>query len=182
MFEETYVESAWHALYTRHQHEKRVAECLAGKGHTVYAPTYPALHRWKDRMKWVSLPLYPCYVFVKGGLERKLEIITTPGVFSIVGTSGGPSPIPDVDIESVRRILESRSQVEPYPYLNCGDRVRIAHGPLEGIEGILVRKKGSYRLVLSVELLRKSVAVEVEEASVEKLESFRSEFLAPVLA
>lgn len=181
MYEGQRSEPKWHALYTKHQHEKRVAEHLSARGHEVFLPAYSVLHRWKDRMKLVSLPLFPCYVFINNSLERKLDIVTAPGVFSIVGTSEGASSIPDAEIESIRRILESRSQVEPYPYLNCGDRVRIVYGTLEGIEGILVRKKSSCRLVLSVELLKKSVAVDVDEASVEKVESFRREAFASAL-
>lgn len=132
-------------------------------------------------MKSVSLPLYPCYVFIKGGLERKLDIVTTPGVFSIVGTSVGPSSIPDDEIDSIRRILDSRVQVEPYPYLKYGDRVRIVYGPLEGIEGIFVRQKNSCRLVISVELLEKSIAVEVEETSVERVDVSPRDLFTPAL-
>jgi transcription antitermination factor NusG len=160
--------TAWYALYTRHQHEKTVADILSRKGFEIFLPLYSTIHRWKDRNKQLSLPLYPGYVFVYDNLERKLPILTTPGVHSIVGMAGCPEPIPDSEIHAVRRILESSLAVEPHPYLRCGDRVRVLMGPLEGIEGILVRKKNDFRLVLSVEMLMKSVAVEIDAALVER--------------
>lgn len=165
------LDRTWYALYTRHQHEKTVAELLSMKGFEVFLPLYSAVHRWNDRTKRLSLPLFPSYVFLRDQLDRRLQILTTPGVYSIVGTGGHFSPIPDVEIEAVRRVVESSIPVEPYPFLRCGDWVRVKSGPLEGIEGILMRKKNSLRLVLSVELLMKSVAVEVDAFMVEPLHS-----------
>lgn len=157
----------WHALYTRHQHEKTVAELLSNKGFETFLPLYSAVHRWKDRNKVLSLPLYPSYVFLRGGLGRRLAILTTPGVMGVVGFAGRPSTIPDAEIEAVRQVIRSRLSVEPHPFLKCGDWVRVKSGALEGIEGLLVRKKNLYRLVLSVELLQKSVSVEVDASAVE---------------
>jgi len=162
------LEPAWYALYTRHQHEKTVAHILSRKGFEVFLPLYTTVHRWKDRQKRLSLPLYPSYVFLRDSLERKLQILTTPGLHSIVGTADGPQPIPDYEIDAVKRVIESSVAVEPHPFLQCGDRVRVLGGPLEGIEGILVRKKNSFRLVLSVEMLMKSIAVEVDASLVER--------------
>jgi transcription antitermination factor NusG len=162
------LEPAWYALYTRHQHEKTVADILSRKGFEVFLPLYSTVHRWKDRQKQLSLPLYPSYVFLRDNLERKLQILTTPGFHSIVGTADGPKPIPDYEIDAVKRVIEGSLAVEPHPFLRCGDRVRVLGGPLEGIEGILVRKKNSLRLVLSVEMLMKSVAVEVDASLVER--------------
>ncbi len=164
----------WYALYTRHQHEKTVAGFLSNKGFEVFLPLYSVVHQWKDRAKHLSLPLYPCYVFLRGGLDRRLQILTTPGVHGVVGTSDGPSPIPDAEIDAVRQVVESPLRVEPHPFLKCGDRVRVKSGPLQGIEGILARNKNLFRLVLSVELLQKSVAVEVDISVVEPLDG-RSE-------
>jgi transcription antitermination factor NusG len=161
-------ETAWYALYIRHQHEKTVADILSRKGFEVFLPLYSAIHRWKDRNKQLSLPLYPGYVFVYDDLARKLPILTTPGVHSIVGMAGCPEPIPDFEILAVKRVMESSLAVEPHPFLQCGDRVRVLRGPLEGIVGILVRKKNAFRLVLSVEMLMKSVAVEIDAALVER--------------
>lgn len=161
--------SWWHALYTRHQHEKVVTQALAGKGFEVYLPQHLAVHRWKDRQKHVLLPLFPNYVFIRGGLDRMLSIVTTPGVHSLVSWGARPAGIPSEEIEAVRRLVESPLPVEPHPFLQCGERVRIMRGPLEGIEGILVRKTRGFRLVLSVEMLSKSAAVEVDVSMVEQV-------------
>jgi transcription antitermination factor NusG len=115
------------------------------------------------------LPLYPGYVFLRDRLNCKLHILTTPGVHSIVGTAGGPEPIPEFEIDAVKRIIESSLAVEPHPFLRCGDWARVTRGPLEGIEGFLLRKKNAYRLVLSVEMLMKSVAVEIDASMVERI-------------
>jgi len=159
----------WHALYTRHQHENVVAQALSGKGFEVFLPQYRTVHRWKDRQKDLLLPLFPNYVFIHGGLDRMLNIVTTPGVHSLISWGGRPADIPSEEIEAVRRLVESPLQVEPHPFLKCGDRVRIKSGPLEGIEGILVRKTRGFRLVLSVEMLSKSAAVEVDVSMVERV-------------
>jgi transcription antitermination factor NusG len=161
--------SSWHALYTRHQHEKMVAQALACKGFEVFLPQYRTVHRWKDRKKELLLPLFPNYVFIRGGLDRMLILVTTPGIHWLVSWGGRPADIPLQEIEAVRRLVESSLQVEPHPFLKCGDRVRIKSGPLEGIEGILVRKTRGFRLVLSVEMLSKSAAVEVDVSMVERL-------------
>ena len=157
----------WHAIHIRHQHEKAVAETLTKERFDIFLPLYSAVHRWKDRTKHLSLPLFPCYVFVRGGLERKLQIVQTPGVHGLVGTAGLPAVIPDEDIEAIRRALDSHSTIEPFPYLKVGDRVRIIAGPLLGLEGILVRKQDQFRIVLSIDMLGRSVAVEVDPAIVE---------------
>ena len=158
---------AWYAVHTQYQHEKAVARILAQKGFDIFLPVYDVAHRWKDRTIKLSLPLFPCYVFIQGGLDRRLRVLNTPGVFGFVGWSGRAAPIPEEEIEAVLRTMESLLKVEPHPFLKCGDRVRVRSGPLEGTEGILVRKKNLFRLVLSVEMLQKSVAVEVDVTSVE---------------
>jgi transcription antitermination factor NusG len=157
----------WYALHTNYQHEKAVARILTQKGFDVFLPLYDVAHRWKDRTKQLSLPLFPCYVFLQGGLDRRLEVLNTPGVFGFVGWSGRAAAIPEAEIEAVLRLIESSLKVEPHPFLKCGDWVRVKSGPLQGIEGILVRKKNLFRLVLSVEMLQKSVAVEVDVTAVE---------------
>ena len=158
----------WHALYTRHQHEKAVASILKGKGFDVFLPLYSAVHRWQDRAKELSLPLFPCYVFVRGGLDRRADVLATPGVHSFVPRQGPAADVPEAEIEAVRRLVVRSNGVEPHPYLRCGEWVRVKSGPLEGLEGILTRKKNLFRLVLSVELLEKSVAVEVSASMVER--------------
>ena len=170
-------------MYTRHQHEKVVAQGLISKGFEVFLPQYRAVHQWKDRQKEVLLPLFPNYVFINGGLDRMLSIVTTPGIHSLVTWGARPAVIPVEEIEAVRRLVNSPLNVEPYPFLKCGDRVRIKSGPLEGIEGILVRKTRGVRLVLSVEMLSQSAAVEVDIMVVERLRASganRKEFSAMV--
>ena len=164
---------AWYALYTRHQHEKTVAQILNSKGFETLLPLYPAARRWADRTKLLFLPLFPCYVFINAGLERRLAIMMTPGVHSLVSNAGEPAAIPSEEIDAVRRAVESGARVEPHPLLKCGDWVRVKCGPLTGIEGILVRKKNLYRLVLSVEMLGKAVAVEVDAFLVERVSGNR---------
>jgi transcription antitermination factor NusG len=161
--------STWYALYTRHQHEKTVAHILTNKGFEILLPLYSVARRWKDRTKLLSLPLFPCYVFLNRGLERRTDIMTTPGIHSIVSNGGRPAAIPTAEIDAVRRAVESGSRLEPHPLLKCGDWVRVKCGPLERIEGILVRKKNLYRLVLSVEMLGKAAAVEIDAFLVERL-------------
>jgi len=159
----------WYAVYTRYQHEKVIARLLSEKGFEVFLPLYKTVRRWKDRTKQLSLPLFPCYLFLRGGLERRLDIVTPPGIHNLVGVGNCPAIIPTGEIEAVRRALAGGPLVEPCPFVRCGDWVRITRGPLEGIEGILIRKKNSFRLVLSVELLEKSVAVEVDASLVERV-------------
>jgi len=161
----------WYALYTRHQHEKAVARILSNKGHDVFLPLYGAAHRWQDRTRQLSLPLFPCYVFLRGGLDRQLQILTTPGVYTIVGWAGRPAVIPQAEIDAVRQLVESFLRVEPHPFLKCGDRVRVKSGSLQGLEGILVRKKNVFRLVISVEMLGRSAAVEVDRSCLERVSS-----------
>ena len=163
--------SAWHVVYTRHQHEKAVDQILASKGFTTFLPLYRSVRRWKDRIKVLSLPLFPSYIFVNGGLERHLDIMTTPGIHALVSTAGEPATVPLAEIEAIRRATESGAEVEPHPFLKCGDWVQVKCGPLAGLQGILVRKKNLYRLVLSVEMLGKAAAVEIDAFLVEKLNS-----------
>jgi transcription antitermination factor NusG len=163
------VEARWHALYTRHQHERLVAYALTSKGFDIFLPQYRAIHRWKDRRKELELPLFPNYVFIRGGLDRMLNILTTPGVHSLVAWGGRPADIPQHEIDAVRRLVESPLRIQQHPFIKCGDRVRIISGPLEGIEGILIRSKSAYRLVLSVEMLARSASVEVDASMVERV-------------
>src|ERR1700674_4182423 len=98
-----FCESSWYAIYTRHQHEKMVAQILTSKGFETFLPLYETTHHWKDRTKALSLPLFPCYVFLKGGIERRLQILTTPGIYGLVSSAGQPAAIPDIEIEAIRR-------------------------------------------------------------------------------
>jgi transcription antitermination factor NusG len=160
---------SWCAIYTRHQHEKVIAQILSAKGIEVFLPLYNTTRNWKDRTVQLSLPLFPCYLFLRGIAGGRIEVVTTPGIVSILGINGEPARIPEAEIESVRRAIEWGNRVEPHPFLRCGDRVRVKSGPLQGLEGILVRKKNFYRLVLSVEILERSAAVEVDVSAVERV-------------
>ncbi len=159
----------WYAVCTRHQHEKNAARILEYKEFEVFLPLYKARHRWKDRIKEVSVPLFPGYLFVREGLKRWLAILTTPGVSSIVSCGDQPAAIPFSEIEGIKRVVESTLRVEPHPFLRSGDWVRIKYGPIAGVEGILLRQKNIARLVLSVEMLGKSAAVEVDATDVERM-------------
>jgi transcription antitermination factor NusG len=167
-------DSSWYALYTRHQHEKIVDQILTNKGFNTFLPLYATTHKWKDRTKALTLPLFPCYVFLKGGIERRLQILTTPGVHGLVSSAGQPATIPDIEIEAIRRVVKSGARVEAHPYLKCGNWVRVKDGPLTGIEGILVRKKNISRLVLSVEILGTAAAIEVAALQVEAIDTPRN--------
>ena len=157
----------WWALYTRHQHEKVVADGLLAKGFEVFLPVYESVRLWKDRKKTIALPLFPCYVFVRGGLDRRHLVVTTPGVHSILSCGGHVATIPETEIAAIQRSITGSLRMEPHPFLNCGDRVRVVRGPLEGVAGILLRKKSFCRLILSVETLSRSIAVEINASDVE---------------
>jgi transcription antitermination factor NusG len=161
------LEAPWYAIYTRHQHEKTVAQILNSKGFDTFLPLYATTHNWKDRKKTLLLPLFPCYVFLKRDIDRRLQILTTPGIYGLVSSGGQPAAIPHFEIEAIRRVVESGVPVEAHPYLQCGNRVRVKCGSLAGIEGILVRKKNISRLVLSVEILGTAAAIEVSAFQVE---------------
>jgi transcription antitermination factor NusG len=158
---------AWWALYTRHQHEKVVAEMLEAKGVEVFLPLYESVRRWKDRQKVLALPLFPCYVFVRGQADRRLQMVSTPGVHMILTHGERMAAIPESEIEAIRRSVGGSYRVEPHPFLKVGERVRVIRGSLQGVEGILARKKGLYRLILSVSMLAQSVAVEIAACDVE---------------
>lgn len=159
----------WYALFTRYQHEKPVAFALLNKGYDVFLPLYSSVRRWQDRDKQLWLPLFPSYLFIKGGLERQLQILTTPGVIHIVGCAGRPAVVPHHQLNAVRQMIESNMRVETHPYLQCGDRVRVKTGPLMGLEGILARQKGIARLVVSMEMLGRAAAVEIAVSNVERI-------------
>jgi len=162
-------QSAWYAIYVKHQHEKKAADHLARKGFEILLPIYRSVRRWKDRNKTVFLPLFPCYLFVRMELSRKIDVLRTPGVFWLVESGGCACPIPECDIEAINRIIHSQAQIAPHPFLKNGQRVRVRHGSLEGVEGILARFKNQHRVVITVEPLQKAFAVEVDLAAVESV-------------
>jgi transcription antitermination factor NusG len=161
----------WWAVYTRHQHEKVVAEALAAKDFEVFLPLYESTRRWKDRNKVLSLPLFPCYLFVRSSLDRKLHVATTPGVHMILTRGERVAVVPNAEIAAIQRAVGGSFSVEPFPFLKCGTRVRVIRGALEGVEGLLIRKKSKFRLILSVDMLAQSVAVEVQACDVKACDS-----------
>jgi transcription antitermination factor NusG len=163
--------SSWCALHTRHQHEKTVATILGGKGFEVFLPTYRSVHRWKDRNKELTLPLFPGYLFFVDEAERRVPVLSTPGVHGIVKSGTSPAVIPEHEIAGIRRMVESSLRVEPHPFLNAGDLARVKGGPLAGLEGIVSHWKGAFRLVLSLEMLGRSAAVEIDSCIIERVSS-----------
>lgn len=172
-------EEGWWAIYTRHQHEKTAAEMLRAKGCDVFLPLYQVIRRWKDRKVNLSLPLFPCYLFVRAEARQRLAVVMTPGVHMIVGHGERLAVVAPEEIGALQRAVEGPFRVEPHPYLQCGQRVRVTRGALEGVEGILVRKKNLCRLVLSVDMLARSAAVEVEAGDVALAAPARNRLFSP---
>jgi len=139
---------------------------LESKGFEAFFPSYESVRKWKDRRKVISLPLFPCYVFVRGAIERRLPVLTTPGVHMLITSGEQVATVPEQEIEAIRRTVQAQIGVEPHPFVRCGERVRVVRGSLEGVEGVLARKKNLYRLILSVEMLAQSVAVEIDAQDV----------------
>jgi transcription antitermination factor NusG len=160
-------ETHWYAITVYPRHEKQVVKQLEGRGVRSFVPTYRSVRRWKDRRKELDLVLFPGYAFVELALCSRLAVLTVPGVVRFVTFHGQPAALCEREIQSLRSSLTSGTRVAPHPYLQKGRRVRVARGPLAGIEGILVRRKEHFRLVLSVDLIMKSVALEVDESEVE---------------
>jgi transcription antitermination factor NusG len=156
----------WYAVRVRQRTEKLTAQLLEQKEYRPFLPTYVLKRRWSDRVKIVDQPLFPGYLFCKLDPRVRLPVLTTPGVISIVGAGNQPMPISDAELDAVRRIVGSAAAAEPWPYLQCGDKVTISDGPLRGVEGILVVVKDCCRMVVSITLLRRSVAVEVDSQAV----------------
>jgi transcription antitermination factor NusG len=153
----------WYAVQTRSRHEKMVARQLRGRGIKTFLPLTLQLRKWSDRRKLVESPLFPGYAFVHLAYEpqARLGVLSTDGVVNFVGAQGHGNPIPDEQIESVQNVLENKIPCESHPYLQVGQRVRIRGGSLEGTQGILVGTRGDHRLVISVELIQRSVAIQV---------------------
>ena len=159
----------WIAAYTRSRHEMAVASQFQQKGLDSLLPTYRRLSRWSDRIRRVETPLFPGYVFVRVVEGEHRRVLQTGGVLSIVCRSGRPAPLSDAEVDKLRICTANPAAVEPHPYLKVGQRVRVKHGPFRGWEGVLVEKKNSTRLVLTVEQIMKSVSIDLSGADVEPL-------------
>jgi transcription antitermination factor NusG len=162
----------WFAVYTSPRHEKRVSHYMDLREIEHYLPLYQTLRKWNNGLKvTLDLPLFPGYIFVHIGQRERVRVLQVPGVLSIVGGTGGhPASMPEAEINALRTGLPLRN-AEPHPLLTVGQRVRIRSGALAGMEGLMVRRKNSLRVVLTMELIQRSVAVEVDETELEILDS-----------
>jgi transcription antitermination factor NusG len=154
-------EKCWYALHIRARHEKKVAVRLEEQGITVFSPTISEVHRWTDRNVRIQRPLFPCYAFVNilPSKQDRLSVLTTRGVLGLVGTSGIGIPIPNKEIEDIRTLLASDAACTPCPFLKVGTRVRIRGGAMDGVEGVLVTQNVDQSLVVSIELIQRSISV-----------------------
>lgn len=160
-------EPQWYTAYTCAHHEKRIAGHLSGRLIEHFLPLYQTARRWKDRTKVIESPLFPSYIFVRIDIKNRLQVLGIPGVVRLVGFNGSPAALPEEQINVLRKGLAQNPKAEPCRYFSAGRSVRVKSGPFEGLEGTLVRHKGNFRIVLSIELIRRSVFVDVDKASIE---------------
>ncbi len=157
----------WYALRVRSRHESTVATHLHARGYESFLPLYKCRRRWSDRFKEIDLPLFAGYVFCRFNLLNRLPVLAVPGVVHVVGIGRNPVPIDATEIAAIQTAVKSGLPREPWPFLEIGHRVKITHGPFCGVEGILLGFRGNQRLVLSVTLLQRSVAVQVDASWVQ---------------
>jgi transcriptional antiterminator NusG len=165
----------WFALRLRSNYERLAGAHLRERGYEQFAPSYKVEKRWSDRVKQIDQFLFPGYIFCRFDPNNRLPILTVPGVVDVVGLGKTPQHIPEDEIERVRRMVDSGVFVTPYPYMAVGQAVLIEHGPLSGLEGILAEVKGKTRLVVSVNLLRRSVSAEVDRHSIRPIARLSSD-------
>ena len=157
----------WYAVVVFPRHEKVVGEYLTRRGVNFLLPLYRSVRRWKDRRKQLELALFPGYIFVNLDLRDRLQVLESPSVARFVSFQGQPAPVEDSEIRSLATALTAGLGATPHPYIREGKRARVVRGPLAGAEGLIMRRKDRYRLVLSIELIMRSVMLEVDEADVE---------------
>lgn len=157
----------WFAAYTQPNHEKTIARQLTERAISHYLPLYESVRQWKDRKVRLEMPLFPGYVFVRICIQKRLSVIQVPSIIRLVGFGSEPAAIPEPELAAIRTCLDHNCRMEPHRLLQVGQRARVTRGALAGIEGILLRRKGIARLVLSVGLIMRAVAVEVEISDVE---------------
>jgi transcription antitermination factor NusG len=168
-YEQPHCDKRWVALYTASRHEKQVHRQLADKNTDAFLPLYSARREWKKRKSVdIDLPLFPNYVFARIAREQRAGVLGTPGVFSIVGSSREAWELPEREVEALRSAASQR-KLEPHPYLVVGERARVRSGPLAGLEGVIIRKKKNLQIVMSLDQIMRSVAIEVEAHEVEPL-------------
>jgi transcription elongation factor/antiterminator RfaH len=161
----------WYALYTKPRHERRVISHLLQEGFRTFLPEIERWSRRKDRKKRIVVPLFPGYLFINADLKgnTRLKVIKTNGVVRILGINGIPVRVPENQIESIQKIVETNTVVYSHRYLKRGRTVRVVAGPLEGIDGIFLSEKGNGKLVVSVEILHRSVSVDIDETDIEPI-------------
>lgn len=159
----------WYAAYTRPRHEKKVAEQLERKAVETFLPVYETIRKWRNGRHRIQLPLFPGYTFVRISLKDRLEVLRVPGVVNLVGSNGTPAALQEGELMSLRRALSLGKSAEPHPFLTEGHRVRITSGPFSGLQGVLKRRKGQCCVVVSLELIQRSVLVELDSAELEPL-------------
>lgn len=154
-------------MHVRSRHEKAVAAALRNKGFEEFLPLFKSRRRWGQRIVEIELPLFPGYVFCRfDSGERRVPVATTPGVMGIVGFGGKAVPLDDAEMAGIQRVIELGIAAEPWKYMAAGQRVRIEHGALAGLEGIFVKARKKHRLLLSLTLLQRAVSIQVDSASV----------------
>jgi transcription antitermination factor NusG len=166
MPENTTPAQKWYALTVQHQHERQTEKALQSKGLETLVPLYRSRRQWSDRVKEVELPLFAGYVLCRFAIAGRREVLDTPGVATIVGFGGTMASLEDSEIAGIQRMLASKLPLAPWPYLKAGDRVRVEHGAMRGVEGTLLRIKDALHLVIGVELLQRSIAVEVDRDAI----------------
>ncbi len=170
----------WFALQVRSRYENIVTAHLNGMSYESFLPLYMCRRRWSDRFKEIECPLFPGYVFCRLNPLNRLPILMIPGVFLIVGMGKTPIPIDEAEIAAIQSAVKSGLPSQPWPFVQIGQMVRIEHGPLCGLEGVLLDFRGRHRLVLSVTLLQRSIAVQVEDAWVTPIPKYRRAYTGPV--
>jgi transcription antitermination factor NusG len=166
-------ERSWYAVYTRANQEKIAFSCFRQRSFESWLPTYESVRQWKDRRVRLRLPLFPSYIFVRLALRERIRVLEVPGIVRLVGF-GGPTPLTEQDVSAIRNAANCTSRaVESCPYIACGARVRIVGGPFEGMEGTVMRKKGNLRVVISLESIKSSFMVEVDQSEIRLARSVR---------
>jgi len=165
----------WYAVYVRTRFERVVARNLRGKGYEEFLPLYRRAHRWSDRIKEIEFPLFSGYVFCRFDPHDRLPILTIPGVKAIVGFGKNFIPVDERELNAIRAVLTSGTHCEPWPFMEVGQQVRVVYGPLAGTEGLVLMFKNRYRIVISITMLQRSVAVEIDGDCLQPLPKATSE-------
>ena len=159
----------WFAIRVKSQYEKITSVALRGKGYEEFAPMYRSRRHWSDRVKELDLPLFPGYIFCRFDPLHRLPVLTSPGIVSIIGVGKHPEPVDDAEVARIQAIVSSGVLAGPWPFLRAGQKIAVTHGPLSGVEGFLVNSKNRYRLVVSIQLLQRSVAAEIDRDCVQPI-------------